>query len=280
MAATPGAVAGPAAAAPSAPAVAWSSSLSAALAQARAHHGLVLVDFYTDWCTYCKKLDRETYPDPRVRAALKGSFVPVKLNAEREGAAEAEKFHVRGFPTLLFLNGSGSEETRISGFMPAAPFADALHQIAAAHRALPLLEARHQANPRDVDTAFRLLTIYAGQGRTAKAEGTLRSIAAADPSNRSGKLSIGCLMTGQMYREMGDPARASSQFRSAARVGKSGAEVGSAHLGVAICALMQNDVRAAVPELNSARATPGAPESVRQTAQNLLERIRQSGAAH
>ncbi len=83
---------------------------------------LLLVDFTTDWCGWCRKLEREVYPEPAVAAQL-SRVVYVRVDAEREGAALAERYGVDGFPTLLFLTPSGGIAGQIVGFMPAPEFA-------------------------------------------------------------------------------------------------------------------------------------------------------------
>ena len=42
----------------------------------------LLVDVYTDWCTWCKKMDAEVYTNPEVFKLINTQFVAVKLNAE------------------------------------------------------------------------------------------------------------------------------------------------------------------------------------------------------
>ncbi|MCJ8166201.1 DUF255 domain-containing protein [Pontibacter sp. E15-1] len=42
----------------------------------------VLVDVYTDWCGWCKKMDKETFTDPGVAALINQHFYAVKLDAE------------------------------------------------------------------------------------------------------------------------------------------------------------------------------------------------------
>src|SRR6266849_719012 len=42
----------------------------------------VMLDVYTDWCGWCKKLDRDVYGDEQVSRYLNDKYVVVKLNAE------------------------------------------------------------------------------------------------------------------------------------------------------------------------------------------------------
>jgi len=42
----------------------------------------VLVDVYTDWCGWCKRLDATTYQDSAVVAYINANFHAVKFNAE------------------------------------------------------------------------------------------------------------------------------------------------------------------------------------------------------
>ncbi len=99
--------------------VAFSSmSFDDALGRARAENRLVMVDIYTDWCGWCKKLDGETLTDRRVAEALK-EVISIKVNAEEEGEAVLERYSVRGFPTVLFLSGSGEIVRRVEGYVDA-----------------------------------------------------------------------------------------------------------------------------------------------------------------
>lgn len=41
-----------------------------------------LFDFYTDWCGWCKHMDKTTYADPIVASFINRYFYPVRINAE------------------------------------------------------------------------------------------------------------------------------------------------------------------------------------------------------
>jgi thioredoxin-related protein len=42
----------------------------------------MIVDTYTDWCGWCKKLDADTFSDTVIAEILNTKFYPVKFNAE------------------------------------------------------------------------------------------------------------------------------------------------------------------------------------------------------
>ncbi len=96
-----------------------SATFDDALSRARSEKRLLLVDVYTDWCGWCKKLDREVFSDSRVADAAK-SLVAVRVNAEKEGEDVARKYDVQGYPTILFVDGSGKVVHRVDGYVDAA----------------------------------------------------------------------------------------------------------------------------------------------------------------
>lgn len=96
--------------------IAWTdfgSAQAQAQAQARAQHKPIMIDFYTDWCHWCKKLDSDVYPQPAVQREAQG-VIMVRLDAEREGSALANQFQVTGYPTLAFL----TSDLRLIGKVP------------------------------------------------------------------------------------------------------------------------------------------------------------------
>lgn len=43
-----------------------------------------LVDVYTDWCGWCKVMDKKTFTDPAIQEYLKENFHVIKFNAEQK----------------------------------------------------------------------------------------------------------------------------------------------------------------------------------------------------
>jgi len=110
------------------------------LRRARAEKKPLMVDTYAVWCGPCKQLDRMTFADPEVGAWARANVIAVKIDAEKgEGRRVSQRYAVRAFPTILFLDASGNEIDRLSGAYPPADFMKAADAILA--RKSPLGEA-------------------------------------------------------------------------------------------------------------------------------------------
>ena len=81
----------------------------------------VFIDFYTDWCGPCRRMDKDVFTDSRVSAFFNQSFLSLKVNAEKgEGIFFAKKFRVGAYPTMILLDGNGVEKERIVGLTSAS----------------------------------------------------------------------------------------------------------------------------------------------------------------
>jgi len=57
-------------------------SIEEAIQLASEEPRVLLIDVYTDWCGWCKRMDATTFSDPKVAATMNKHFYPVKLDAE------------------------------------------------------------------------------------------------------------------------------------------------------------------------------------------------------
>lgn len=112
-------------------AVDWAQDYKSALAQAGKEKKLLMVDLYADWCGPCKMLDRLTFSNADVQAALSKDFVAVKLNIEgsKENRDLAMHFNTEVIPHIIFFDSAGKKLSEIVGFVPADQFRDELRKV-------------------------------------------------------------------------------------------------------------------------------------------------------
>jgi thiol:disulfide interchange protein DsbD len=102
------------------------AALSAKLAEARARNTPVMLDYYATWCTDCVRMEKTTFTDPRVRAAL-ARFVLIQADVTDNNAdaiAIKQAHEVFGPPATLFFSPDGREirALRFYGYRNADDF--------------------------------------------------------------------------------------------------------------------------------------------------------------
>lgn len=115
-------------------------ALNKAITLAKKDHKKVLIDFMADWCTYCKKMDKEVFPDQQVQKLLGRYFYTVRIDVESKDqvtfrgktytkAEFAQAFGISGLPTYVFIDSDGGYIANQPGYMPAHTFAEMLSYI-------------------------------------------------------------------------------------------------------------------------------------------------------
>jgi thiol:disulfide interchange protein DsbD len=98
--------------------------LSAAVAAGRP----VMLDFYADWCTSCKEMERYTFSDKSVQDALSNAVL-LHADVTKNDATDQQLLHhfgIFGPPTIAFYGSNGEERAnyRVVGYMKAPEFAN------------------------------------------------------------------------------------------------------------------------------------------------------------
>lgn len=97
---------------------AQSTTFEKGLKLAKEKNKMVIVDVYTDWCGWCKKMDKESYSNAGIKKLIDENFVVIHLDAEGSGTNKyngkqykdselANYFQVSGYPTTIFLTPEG-----------------------------------------------------------------------------------------------------------------------------------------------------------------------------
>jgi len=109
------------------------AGLTAEFERARALGQPVMLDFYADWCVECKYMERDTFADRDVEAALSAV---VLLRADVTANDEVDQSLLRNFdlfgpPAILFFDPHGAEyrKLRVVGFVGPADFSAHITQL-------------------------------------------------------------------------------------------------------------------------------------------------------
>lgn len=108
-------------------AINWRYNLQDAFRIAKSSQKPIMVDFYTEWCGWCKKLDSDTYSDPDVKK-LAEEFICVKIDGDKERGL-VSKYNISGYPTILFLNYEGTVVNQVVGYEGPSDFAKTMKVV-------------------------------------------------------------------------------------------------------------------------------------------------------
>jgi len=114
------------------------AELDAEVRNASASGRAVMLDFYADWCVSCKEMERLTFTDARVRAAL-ADVVLLQADVTANTAddqALLKRFGLFGPPGTIFFDAQGREApARVVGFERADTFLASLRRALGATQA-------------------------------------------------------------------------------------------------------------------------------------------------
>ncbi|MEZ4525846.1 MAG: thioredoxin family protein [Desulfobacterales bacterium] len=77
----------------------------------------IFLNFYADWCQYCKIMDMQTFRDRSVVNYLNENFVAVRVNSDQNRKLAAD-YKVTGLPVSWFVAENGESIGSQPGFLP------------------------------------------------------------------------------------------------------------------------------------------------------------------
>lgn len=113
-------------------------------AEAKKTNKKIMLDVYTDWCGWCKRLDKDVYANDKIMAYLNTKYISIKLNAESKNTITykdtayseiqmARLLGVSGYPAIIFFESSSDPITMLGGYVAPEKFLPIIQYIGEDH---------------------------------------------------------------------------------------------------------------------------------------------------
>ena len=114
------------------------------LAQAQQTGKLAVIDCYTDWCGWCKVMDKKTFSDPKIIERINEKYIAIKFNPEKPGkyfAGSKDSLSGRqllmalsnnkpsGYPTFFFFVPQDAKLFQLPGYQDVNQFGATMNNI-------------------------------------------------------------------------------------------------------------------------------------------------------
>lgn len=121
-----------------------------ALEKARAENKYIVLDCYTDWCGWCKVMEKKTFSDPNVAEYYNANFIPVRIDMEKGiGIDLAMKYRISAFPSILYFTPEGRLVYRTVGYREIEAFMTDGHDALNREK-----QFNHPGDPLNLDPEF------------------------------------------------------------------------------------------------------------------------------
>ena len=242
-----------------APSIDFVMSYDDALAAAKTKNQPVLIDFYTDWCRWCKVLDTVTYIDPLV-IELSKSVVFAKVNAEVDTVA-AKSNSVRGFPSILIFDSEGKEIDRIVGYLPGPEFVETVNNYINGIGTIDYYKAMADTAPT-AEINYYMAQKYDERGMYEEAEGFYQKVIKENKNNAGDFTSGSMLALASISLSLDKYDEAVNRYKEAKTKFSDSALVDEADIMIAICYRIKGDTTTAITAFEEyLKAHPNSPDT-------------------
>ena len=98
------------------------------MTQARQSGKSIVFYFYADWCTYCVRMQKETFSHDSVIDFMNNKVIAVKVDVDQNKDI-ARTYRVRGLPATVLLMRNGEQIGPMPGFISAKNYLAMLNKI-------------------------------------------------------------------------------------------------------------------------------------------------------
>jgi thioredoxin-like negative regulator of GroEL len=108
----------------------WRTDYMAARHEAQKKNRPLVIDFGTEHCYWCKRLDATTFRDETVLRVMKERFIALKVDAEKESGL-AQALRIQSYPTIVIAAPDGKIIATQEGYVEAGRFHEQLQRALA-----------------------------------------------------------------------------------------------------------------------------------------------------
>lgn len=112
-------------------------------AQASAEGKIAVIDCYTEWCGWCKVMDKKTFSDSGISSRLNEKYIAIKFNPELAGEyyiggdtltgrqllMGLSNNKPSGYPTFFFYVPQGRKMFQVPGYQDISKFNETLNNV-------------------------------------------------------------------------------------------------------------------------------------------------------
>ncbi len=131
---------------------AWRTDYAQARREATNKNKPILLEFVSENCVWCRKLESTTLSDPAVTSLLNEQYIPIKVDPHRD-AEIIQRLQISSYPTLLLAAPDGRILTIVEGYVETNKLMTQLQVAVAACRPAP--------KPREMERSRRAEALLA-----------------------------------------------------------------------------------------------------------------------
>lgn len=162
-------------------------SFAEVLAKAKSENKNIMIDFFTEWCKWCVELDKVVYTNKEVSDYANYYQINWKIDAEKgEGVELAERYKIKGYPTIVFVDTDGKEIDRIVGFLKPAEFLRTISDFNNGINTYGDLKNRLKINQDNSEANYLMGKKLFDYGETDRSKQYFKKVLNTDSGNISG----------------------------------------------------------------------------------------------
>src|SRR5262245_19365170 len=109
-------------------AIDWQPYSNAVFERAKAEKRYILLDVGAVWCHWCHVMEKDTYANPEVIAAIRAHYIPVRVDQDARPDISI-RYEDYGWPATVILGADGTEIFKERGYVPARRMLAVLEEV-------------------------------------------------------------------------------------------------------------------------------------------------------